>query len=138
MIFANRYGDACGPAVVASARGITRVEAAIALLTVRFDSTKGHQTTDIYEIADVMGVEMDQVDRQLKSGYERHSIRSWQGQPVWLYTLAQWLRSFGDREAILRASRHFLHVNAGRIVEANGQVRMRARVTHTIWLDQDS
>lgn len=56
-------------------------------------------------------------------------------QPIWLYTLTQWLKAFNDREAVLRASYHFVHVKDGEIVEANKIIQPRARVTHVVFID---
>jgi hypothetical protein len=48
-------------------------------------------------------------------------------------TLAKWLRCDG-RDAVLLVSKHFVHIELGKIVECNGRVPMRGRVDRVILL----
>lgn len=108
----DTYARYCGPAVVASALGVSRRRAASMLRKAGQAPTRG--LTNI-----------DTIGRVLR-------------RPV-LYTpphdqltLTQWLRENPDTEAVLRASHHFVHVRRGWLTETNGLRQARARVTHVI------
>jgi len=118
----NRYGRWCGPSVVASALAVPRAEAARRLTAI--EKPTGHRkgTTCMTTIAEVLGIEMQHVERE-------------PGTSNYLPTVAKFLRDFPDREAIIRASHHFIHIRAGKIIESNNSDKMRGRVTHVIWLD---
>ena len=104
----------CGPAAIASALGISRYEAGALLL--------GHEprSRGIFHwpsVAKVLGI------RNPKRPYWRVESFPRGERP----TLAGWLRE-DRREAIVFVSDHFVHVNAGRIVEHNGRPCRRGRV----------
>ena len=130
------FSTYCGPAALASALGVSREDAAA-----RLDSAAGKRhtsSTNILTIGKALGREVKLVWNKALTVHElgggkirvsgrvsRRAIRP---------TLSAWLRENPKAHAVLRASTHFLHVRNGKIVEANGLVQPRARVTHVIHL----
>ncbi len=56
--------------------------------------------------------------------------------PTWSQpSVTRWLRE-NDREALIRAAFHVMHVKGGEVLEDNGYTPQRGRVTHVIYLDQ--
>lgn len=106
------YSRWCGPAVVASALGITREEAARRLAEGR---KYVRSYTKMSRIGEVVGRPVEQ-------------------RKDWL-TFTQFRKANPGRSYIVRASRHFIHVHKGRIREDNGLPKARGRVTHVIWLE---
>jgi hypothetical protein len=106
------YAGWCGPAAVASATGMGREQAAAKLAEVKRPG-RG-RITSIHTIGAALNLPVLTVRGRRP-------------------TLTQWVQSDG-RDAIVRASHHFVHIRDGRVVEDNGLRQPRARVTHVILL----
>lgn len=123
----ERYAKFCAPAAVASAMGTTRLDAATALREASAETRRGW--TSISGIARALGSVAEEVRKEDGAG-------RWAGARQSCPTLTRWLKDNSTREAILRASHHFIHVRNGQVIESNGWTPKRGRVTHVIWLDQ--
>ncbi len=108
------YYTSCGPAVVASVLGIHRLDAADKLRQIKKPTGKGNNITQMLAIGKVLNLPVHKILTQRP-------------------TLIQWLHGNRD-EMILRASSHFYHVRNSEIIESNGLIQPRARVTHIIQL----
>lgn len=123
----------CAPAALASATGATRLEAAEEILRVTPRRIRNGMVS-IDAIARALGLPVYSV--RLAPDDQGAGRGGWARGVVDLCpTLARWLRDHPGRSAIVRASSHFVHVDAGRVVEHNGWEPRRGRVTHVIWLD---
>jgi hypothetical protein len=123
----------CGPAAVASAMGWGRRRAARRILAARaklgdpldkYGRRSGIST--ITELAVAVGRTPFQVKCYAKRGWHKKDTCP---------TVAQWLKGNPHREGILRATSHFIHVKHGKVVEDNGILPRRGRVTHVLYLD---
>jgi hypothetical protein len=127
------FASFCGPAAISSALGISREEAAA-----RIDAAAGKRharASSIHTLAKVVGATAELVTPTEGAGTGRVGAGwSFTYRTHRRPTLAAWLRSNPTVEAILRAGYHFVHVRGGAIVEANGLVQPRARVTHVVRL----
>ena len=149
----ERYSRACGPAVVASVLGISRVRAALKLCEIARPTGRRGITTCMRTIGIVLGrATVPTSFSRRRSVFE--PLGDGEVPPsgvVWYAggtdgkrmrrrvvddrpTLARWLRENPREEAILRLAYHFIHVRRGRVIESNGIVKRRARVTHVIRL----
>jgi hypothetical protein len=113
------FAHFCGPAVVASALGIDTLEAAYLLTEV--EKPKRWRTTHISTVYRVLAPR-----RLCRFMYVPR-------RGGWYPTITTWLRENPNKEGIVRASKHFLHVIGGEI-ETGDIGQTRARVTHVIQL----
>jgi hypothetical protein len=117
----EQFARWCGPAAIGSALGVDRREAARRILDVGRGTRKRGSCT------------ISSLGRVLRRPVRRTSPGAASSSP----TLARWLREHPKAEAVLRASSHFVHVKNGEVVEGNGWVPRRGRVTHVIYLDAE-
>jgi hypothetical protein len=107
----------CGPAVVASAEGVSRRHAAQELLRQpkERNGRKDSGLVSIHSVARVLGGVAFFIPRPR-------------------VTVKRWLQAHQEDEAILLAHKHFYHVCDGQIVEDNGTRRLRGHVRWVIYL----
>ena len=140
-ITAEELAPYCGPSAVASALGISKLDAARRILDARKmlrSRIRGRGWSTITEIAHVCGLR--RVVRVFLSPDEHGAGPSYRQRyartpRMRCPTVVQWLRTNPHREAIVLASHHFMHVRNGEIIEANGRAVRRGRVTHVVYLD---
>lgn len=112
MTRTERVARYCGPAVVASASGLSREEAAERLLEIEPRRRGAFYAKTVNHV----------LGWRLRYRYSR---------PCWP-TLAQWLRDHSEGEYIILASHHFIHVKDGEVLEDNGRTPMRGRVLEVL------
>ena len=123
----SRY---CGPAVLASAMCVSRLQAAQLIRDARRHLPRrghGRGTTNIRELAWVLG-------KQWHGGHGYVPNGDGAGRPKARRTLAQWLKANPKANAIVLVAHHYVHVCDGQVIEDNGYRPMRGRVTHAIYL----
>lgn len=117
----------CGPAALASALGISRVEAARRILEVQPWAGPSCNLSSMARVAGRPRYKVGPVTSDAGSGRSRGLL----SRP----TVAQWIKAHPTGSYLVRASRHFYHVKDGRIQEDNGIRQLRARVTHYVPMD---